>query len=134
MVIRSETTITAFRQVSPITEAENSTTNLLCAMVKSLPKGAVLDMIVGTVPMYQALKSCADIVSHEWDVDQYCHHEGWKEVMTVWKDPQIQATIREFDEEGLDSGNGPFSGLALREAIQAVRDGMHDRDSQEGGQ
>jgi hypothetical protein len=75
------------------------------------------------------LKRCADIVSHGWDEDQYCHHEGWKEVMTVWKDRQIQATIREFDEEGADSENGPFQGLALRDAIQAVRDGMQERDS-----
>jgi hypothetical protein len=54
--------------------------------------------------------------------------------MTLWKDPQIQATIRVFDEEPLDLENAPFSGLATREAIQTVRDGMHDRDLQEGGQ
>jgi hypothetical protein len=47
--------------------------------------------------------------------------------MTVRKDRQIQATVREFDEEGVDSENYPFSGLAMREAIQVVRDVMHDR-------
>jgi hypothetical protein len=67
-------------------------------------------------------------------VDQYCQHEGWKRVMTLWKDQQIQATIREFDEEGIDSENGPLRGLAMREATQAVKDGMHERDSREGGQ
>jgi hypothetical protein len=34
-----------------------------------------------------------------------------------------------FDEEGTDSENGPLRGLALREAIQAVHDGMEERDS-----
>jgi hypothetical protein len=77
---------------------------------------------MGTRAMYNALKSCADILTHGWDMDQYCHHAGWKEVMTVWKERKIQATIREFDDEG----------LAIREAIQVVRDGMHDRDSQMG--
>jgi hypothetical protein len=37
-------------------------------------------------------------MSHTWDVDQYCHHEGWKRVMTSWKDQQINATVRKFQE------------------------------------
>jgi hypothetical protein len=48
--------------------------------------------------------------------------------MTLWKDRRIQVTVRVFDEEGVDSENAPFSRLAVREAIQAVRYGMHDRD------
>jgi hypothetical protein len=83
MVIRSETMVSAFRQVSMASEAESSTTDLLGLIVKALPEGAMLDLIVETPAMYQALKSCADIVSHGWDVDQYCHHAEWKEVMTV---------------------------------------------------
>jgi hypothetical protein len=62
-------------------------------------------------------------------MDQYCQHKGWREVMTVRKDQKINATVRGFQEEGADSENGPLRGLALREARQAVRDGMYIRDS-----
>jgi hypothetical protein len=61
-------------------------------------------------------------------------HESLKRVMTMWQDHRIQATVREFDEEGVDSENSPFSGLAIKEAIQTVRDGMHNRDLLEEGQ
>jgi hypothetical protein len=43
MVVRSDTLVSAFMQMSPIIEAENSMTNLLCDMVKALPEGAALD-------------------------------------------------------------------------------------------
>jgi hypothetical protein len=79
---------------------------------------------VETPVVYQTLGSCADIISQGWEVDQYCQDPSWKRVMTTWKDQQIQTTVREFDEEGLDSENGPLRGLAMREAIQAVHDGM----------
>jgi hypothetical protein len=131
IVVRSETTISAFREASPVVEAENATADILWTVVEALPKGAILDLIVETTAMYQALKSCADIVSHGWEVDQCCQHLGWRIVMTTWKDQQIQATIREYDEQGVDSENRPLRGLAMREAIQAVRDGMHTRDTQE---
>jgi hypothetical protein len=114
IVVRSETVISAFRVPSPVTESESATAALLCSVVKTLPKGAALDLIVETKAMYQALNSCADIVSHGWDIDQYCQHPGWTRAMTLWKDQQIQATIREFDEQGVDSENGPLRGLALR--------------------
>jgi hypothetical protein len=134
IVVRSETVITAFRGVSPAAIAESVTADALCKVVEALPKGASLDLIVQTAAMYHALDSCADIVRHGWDVDQYCRHEGWKMVMTLWKERQIQATVRAFEEDGQDSENASLSGLALRKAIQAVRDGIHDRDPQEGGQ
>jgi hypothetical protein len=77
--------------------------------------------------MYQALKSSADIVSHEWDADQYYQDQGWRGVMAVWKDRKVNATVGQFDEEGVDVENGPFQALVFKEAIQAVTDGMHDR-------
>jgi hypothetical protein len=49
--------------------------------------------------------------------------------MTVWKDQKISATIREFEDDGVDSANGSFQALAMKDEIQAVRDGVHDRDS-----
>jgi hypothetical protein len=52
MVVRSETMISAFREVSPITEAEGATTDLLSKVVKALPKGAMLDLIGETTAMY----------------------------------------------------------------------------------
>jgi hypothetical protein len=110
---------------------------MLSTVVEALQQGASLDLIVGTVAMYQALGTCADIVSHGWDMDQYRQHQGWKEVMTVWKNQRINATIRVFEEDGVDSENGPFQALAMKEAIQAVKDGMHDRELRElleGGQ
>jgi hypothetical protein len=120
--------------VSYAIQAEGATALVLSTVVKALPQGASLDLIVSTPVMYQALKSCADIISHAWDMDTYCHHPGWKEVMTVWTDEQVRATVREVNEEGVDSENSPFLALALREIIQTVRDGMHDRDSQMGDQ
>jgi hypothetical protein len=36
-------------------------------------------VIVETVAMYQVLGCCAGIVSHGWDMNQYCQHEGWIE-------------------------------------------------------
>jgi hypothetical protein len=47
--------------------------------------------------------------------------------MVVRKGQKINATVREFDEEWVDAENGPFRALALKEAIQPVTDGMHNR-------
>jgi hypothetical protein len=129
IVIRSETAISAYRIVSTVLHADNATAEMLSSVVKALPQGASLDLTVETEAMHQALKSCADIMSHGWDPDQYCQHEGWKEVVTVWKDQNLTTTVRVFQEDGEDSENVPFRAQALREAIQAVKDGLHDRDS-----
>jgi hypothetical protein len=124
--------ISAFRWVSTASEAESATAEMLSTVVEALPRGASLDLIVETLAVHQALGSCADIVSHSWDMNLYCQHEGWQRVMTSWKDQEIQGTIREFQEEGADSENVPLPGLALREAIQAVSDGVSQRDPPEG--
>jgi hypothetical protein len=134
IVIRSETVITAYCIVSNALQAENATARMLSLVVKALPQGASLDLIVETVAVYQTLGCCSDIASHGWDMNQYCQHQGWKEVMTAWKNQGINATVRKFEEEGTDAENGPFRPLAMKEAIQAVKDGMHDRDLREGGQ
>jgi hypothetical protein len=127
-VVRSETVVTAFRIVSNALQAENVTTEILSTVVKALPQGDALDLIVGTKAMYDALRSCADIVLHGWDVNQYCQYQGWREVMAVWKGQKVNATIRVFEDDGVDAENGPFQALAMKEAIQAVKDGMHDRE------
>jgi hypothetical protein len=113
--------------VSIALQAENATTEMLSTVVKALPQEAALDLIVGTKAMLQSLGSCADIIMQTWDVDQYCQHQGWKEVVTVWKNQMINTTVREFDEEGADAENAPFQELAMKEAIQAVKDGMTNR-------
>jgi hypothetical protein len=87
------------------------------AMGEALPRGASLDLIVETLAVHYALGSCADIVAHNWDMEMYCQHQGWRRVMTSWRDSEIRATIREFQEEGVDSENVPLRGLAIREAI-----------------
>jgi hypothetical protein len=74
----------------------------------------------------QALRSCADIVSHNWDIGSYCQDPDWKEVMVQWRDRHLHASVREVDEHGLDEENSPFLMLALKEAIQAVKDGLDD--------
>jgi hypothetical protein len=51
--------------------------------------------------------------------------------MAVWTDKKTNATVREVDEDGMDSENGPFLALSLKEAIQAVSDGVHDRGLRE---
>jgi hypothetical protein len=108
IVIRSETVVSAFRRVSNALQAESATTEILSTVVKALPQGDALDLIV-------------------WK-DQYCQDPGWKGVMTVWKAQKINTAIRMFEEEGEDAESGPFQALALREAIQAVKDGMQERN------
>jgi hypothetical protein len=57
----------------------------------------------------------------DWDADYYCQVQGWKDLMALWKNRQLNAVVRTVDEEGLDEGNSPFLGLALEEAIYTVR-------------
>jgi hypothetical protein len=134
IVVRSETVISAFREACPALLAEGATADLLSVVVGALPKGSSLDLIVETSVVYQALRSCADIISHGWNVDQYCHDPGSKKVIATWKDQRVQTTVRVYDEEGVDSENSPMRRLATREAIQAVHDGVQERDSLVGGQ
>jgi hypothetical protein len=44
--------------------------------------------------------------------------------MVQWRDRHLHASIREVDEHGLDEENSPFLMLALKEAMQAVKDGL----------
>jgi hypothetical protein len=55
-------------------------------------------------------------------------------MMASWKNQEINATIREIDEEGVDSENRPMRWLARPEAIQALKDGMCRRDSSSPGE
>jgi hypothetical protein len=119
--------LTAFRMVRNALQAENAAIVMLSDVVKALHQEAVLDLIVEMKATYDALEGCANIVSHDWDPDRYCQHPGWKGVMALWKERRINATVRVFDEEGVDVENGPFQALALKEAIQAVTDGLHNR-------
>jgi hypothetical protein len=73
--------------------------------------------------------SCADIISHNWDIDTYCQDPEWKEVMVQWKDRQLLASVREVDEDGADAENSPFLKLSLMEAVQAVRDGLEGNET-----
>jgi hypothetical protein len=54
IVVRSESTITAFREVSPVLQAESATADILSVVVGALPKGAALDLTVETTAVYQA--------------------------------------------------------------------------------
>jgi hypothetical protein len=96
-------------------------------MAETLPNGAQLDLIVSTPVVLQALGCCADIISHDWDIDTYCHDQEWKEVKVQWKGRQIQASVRQVDEHKVDSENSPFLKLSVLEAIQAVKDGLEDQ-------
>jgi hypothetical protein len=99
---------------------------MLSMMAETFPMGAQLDLIVSTPIVLRALGSCADIISRNWDIDTYCQDPEWKEVMVRWKGRQIQASVRELDEDGGDSENSPFLRLSLLEAIQAVKDGVEE--------
>jgi hypothetical protein len=88
--------------------------------------GAQFDLIVSTPVVLRALGCCADIISHNWDIDMYCQDPEWKEAMVRWRDRQLLASLREVDENGADSENSSFLKLALLEEIQAVKDGMEE--------
>jgi hypothetical protein len=128
LVVRSHTVVTALKMVSYGWNAPGATGRMMCLLGKALPEGSQLDLIVSTQRVTQVLSSCADILSKGWDIDQYCQDPEWKELMTLWKNRQLHASVREVDEDGLDADNGPFLKLSLDEAIQAVRDTMEGGD------
>jgi hypothetical protein len=104
--------------------APGATAKMLSMMAETLPNGAQLDLIVSTPVVLQASRCCSDIISHDWDIDTCCQDPEWKEVRVQWKGRQIQASVREADEHGADSQNGPFLMLSILEAIQAVKKGF----------
>jgi hypothetical protein len=104
--------------------APDATAKVLSMMAKTLPNGAQLDLIVSTPVVLRALGCCADIISCDWDIDTYCHDPEWTEVMVQWKGRQIQASVREVDENGADSENSPFLKVSILDSIQAVKDGL----------
>jgi hypothetical protein len=124
LVVRSVTTITALRMISHGWNSPGATVKIFSMMAETLPNGAQLDLIVSTPVVLRALGCCADIISHDGDIDMYCQDPEWKEVMVQWKGRQIQASVREVDENGADSENSPFLKLSTLEAIQAVKDGL----------
>jgi hypothetical protein len=99
---------------------------MLSMMAEALPVGAQMDLLVSTPIVLRPLGSCAGIISCNWDIDSYCQDPEWKEVMVQWRDRHLHASVREIDEHELDEENSPFLMLALKEAIQAVKDGMDD--------
>jgi hypothetical protein len=126
LVVRSVKVITALRMVSHGWNAPGATAKMLSMMAETLPEGAQLDLIVSTPVVLHALGSCADIISQNWDIDMYCQDPEWKEVMIQWRSRQLHAAVREVDELGADSENGPFLKLAFLEAMQAVKDAMEE--------
>jgi hypothetical protein len=54
-------------------------------------------------------------------MDQYCQVQEWKDLMTLWKDRQLHAVVRQVDEDGLDEDNSPFLKLSMDEAIHTVK-------------
>jgi hypothetical protein len=95
--------------------APGATAKMLSLMAVSLPVGAQLGLIVSTPIILQALGSCAGILSHGWDIDTYCQDPEWKDVMVLWKNRPLHASVRHVDD-------GLFLKLAVDEAIQAVKD------------
>jgi hypothetical protein len=124
LVVGSVTTITALRMISQGRNAPGATAEMLSMMTETLPNGTQLDLILSTPVVLRALGCCADIISHDWDIDTHCQDPEWKEVMVQWKGRRIQASVREVDENGADSENSPFLKLPILEAIQAVKDGL----------
>jgi ribonuclease HI len=131
LVVRSHKIVTALKMVSYGWNAPGATARMLCLMAESLPIGAQLDLIVSTPIVLHALGTCADILTKGWDVDQYCQDPEWKDVMVLWKNRQLHASVREVDEDGLDADLSPFLKLSLDEGIQAVRDTLEGRDTVE---
>jgi hypothetical protein len=125
LVVRSHPIVTALKMVSHGWGAPGATARMLCLMAESPPVGAQLDLIVSTPIVLKTLGGCADILSQGWDIDQYCQDPEWKELMVLWKNRQLHASVREVDEDGLDPDNSPFLKLSLDEAIQVVRDTMN---------
>jgi hypothetical protein len=122
LVVRSQTVITALKMIIHGVNAPGATARMLSLMAEALPVGAQLDLIVSTPIVLRALDCFAVILSHGWDIDTYCQDPEWKDVMVLWKNRQLHASVRQVDEDGLDAENGPFLKLAVDEAIQTVTD------------
>jgi hypothetical protein len=110
----------------------NTVWNRLRGVVEALPKGESLDLIVERDEVHQALKSCADIAGRGWDPKVYCALPEWRSLMKARVRQCIQAHVREFQEEGLDSECIKMRMLAIWEADEAVRDGVSQRDHPTG--
>jgi hypothetical protein len=120
LVIRSQTCVTVMNTVSDLAEDPSATAKMLTQMAECFPEGAQLDLIIASEATLAALGTCADVLTHEWDLDQYCQDQEWKNLMETWRTKQIQASCRREDAEGLESENVPFSNLALQEVRQTV--------------
>jgi hypothetical protein len=121
LVVRFHTVVTVLKMVSYCGNASEATALMLCRMAEALPERAEVDLIISTDAVLAALGACADIMTEGWDADYYCQVQEWKNLMTLWKDRQLNAVVRKVDGEGLDEDNSPFLKLALEEAIYTVR-------------
>jgi hypothetical protein len=124
LVIRSRTIVTAMNVISDSEEASPATAKLLTQMAESLPVGAQVDLIVATDATLATLGTCADILTHGWDIDQSCQEPNWKNLMETWRNKQLHASCRMEDAEGVDSENIPFLTLAIQEVRQTVSDAI----------
>jgi hypothetical protein len=120
LVVRSRTCVTVMNAVSHIVEAPPIRAKLLTQMAECLPVGAQVDMVFASEAALAALGTCADILSQELDIDQYCQDPDWRRLIETWKNKQIQASCRREDAEGLDLENVHFLSLALQEVRQTV--------------
>jgi hypothetical protein len=122
LVVRSRTIVTALKMVSGLRSAPQATARMFSMLAVALPEGAQVDLIISSDAVLAALGACADILSHEWDIDCDCQDTDWKNLMVLWKNKRFRAVARKVDEEGLDADNSPFLKLALDQVVQMVMD------------
>jgi hypothetical protein len=109
-VVRSVPTITTLRMTSHEWNAPGATAKMLSMMAETLPNGAQLDLIVSTSVVLQVLGCCADIISHDWDIDTYFKDPEWKEVMMQWKGGLGEQSVPEAVHTGCCSGGERWIG------------------------
>jgi hypothetical protein len=90
-------------------------------MAEALPEGAHLDLIISTEMVLAALGTCADILTKDWDMEQYCQVQAWRNLMVLWRDRRLHAVVRKVDEDVLDADNSRFLKLSMDEAIHTAR-------------
>jgi hypothetical protein len=122
LVVRSRTIVTALEMVSDLESAPQATARMLSMLTVALPEDAQVDLIISSDAVLAALGACADVLSHEWDIDCYCQDTDWKNFMVMWKNKRFRAVARKVDEEGLDADNSPFLKLALDQVVQMIMD------------
>jgi hypothetical protein len=97
-------------------------------MFNELPRGCHVDLVLETPELLYAARTCADIITQRLDKTIYCQLDEWRHLMDTWKIRGSAMIVREFEEEGDDTDSVGFRAAAIREAWQAEKDAVEERE------